>query len=327
MARIIEECKPTWVIAENVAGIINMELDKVLSDLEGSGYTTWPLVIPACAVDAPHRRDRVWILAYSNGSRDAQSKLCNTDIPTRSGKIMANSSQRENNGRKRRDLAKETVGREGKHTSVDFSGKDVADAPESRFSKWGGASLERSELQPELERCDSLRRKSTNWLAEPAVGRVANGIPFGLEYLGGRIDEEGNNTKTHTEACFAGWKVLRELWEHRELAEASPYILAERLRDIVPELPYSSGFARWIKKAENDEELRNLWEQFYAASFQEAQDLQQALLERVGAEERKQTLAFKRSRVSRLKSLGNAIVPQVAQVIMQAIKEFERTST
>jgi len=41
----------------------------VLSDLESQGYTCWPLVIPACAVDAPHRRDRVWIVAHSVNSR------------------------------------------------------------------------------------------------------------------------------------------------------------------------------------------------------------------------------------------------------------------
>lgn len=63
MFRVINETKPTWVIGENVPGIIGMELDNVLSDLEAIGYTAWPFVIPACAVDARIRRDRVWIMA------------------------------------------------------------------------------------------------------------------------------------------------------------------------------------------------------------------------------------------------------------------------
>ncbi|MBT7941731.1 MAG: DNA (cytosine-5-)-methyltransferase [Alphaproteobacteria bacterium] len=63
MFRIIKDIRPRWVIGENVAGHISMGLDDVLSDLEGEGYTCWPIVIPACAVDAPHRRDRVWIVA------------------------------------------------------------------------------------------------------------------------------------------------------------------------------------------------------------------------------------------------------------------------
>lgn len=66
MLRVIQEIKPTWVIGENVAGIVNMALDTVLSDLETIGYSCQAFVIPACAVDAPHRKDRVAILANSD---------------------------------------------------------------------------------------------------------------------------------------------------------------------------------------------------------------------------------------------------------------------
>jgi DNA (cytosine-5)-methyltransferase 1 len=65
MLRVIDGAKPAWLIGENVAGIVTMELDNILSDLEGIGYSAWPLVIPACAVDARHRRDRVWIVAHA----------------------------------------------------------------------------------------------------------------------------------------------------------------------------------------------------------------------------------------------------------------------
>lgn len=67
MLRVIKELRPTWIVGENVAGIVTMELDRVLSDLEAIGYTVQAFIIPACAVDAPHRRDRVFILAYANG--------------------------------------------------------------------------------------------------------------------------------------------------------------------------------------------------------------------------------------------------------------------
>jgi len=69
MVRIIAEIRPTLVIGENVSGIVNMALDQVLSDLEAEGYETATFVIPACAVNAPHRRDRVWIVGYSKNSR------------------------------------------------------------------------------------------------------------------------------------------------------------------------------------------------------------------------------------------------------------------
>jgi len=62
MHRIISEVKPAWVLAENVRGIVKPYLDTVLSDLEGLGYACLPLLIPACALGAPHKRERLWIL-------------------------------------------------------------------------------------------------------------------------------------------------------------------------------------------------------------------------------------------------------------------------
>ena len=65
MLRVITEIRPTWVLGENVPGIINLALDTVLSDLETAGYTAQAFIVPACGIDAPHRRNRVAILAYS----------------------------------------------------------------------------------------------------------------------------------------------------------------------------------------------------------------------------------------------------------------------
>lgn len=67
MLRIITEVKPKIVVGENVPGIIGMALTTVCVDLENEGYKVQPLIIPACAVNAPHRRDRVWFIAYGNG--------------------------------------------------------------------------------------------------------------------------------------------------------------------------------------------------------------------------------------------------------------------
>ena len=65
MLRVIQELQPTWVVGENVVGIINLALDTVLSDLENEGYASQAFIVPACGVDAPHKRERVAILAYS----------------------------------------------------------------------------------------------------------------------------------------------------------------------------------------------------------------------------------------------------------------------
>lgn len=70
MFRIIQECKPAWVIGENVPGLIELALEDCFIDLEGAGYEVQPLIIPACGVNAPHRRDRVWIIAHSCSIRN-----------------------------------------------------------------------------------------------------------------------------------------------------------------------------------------------------------------------------------------------------------------
>lgn len=74
MLRVIRLTKPTWVIAENVGGILTwndgLVFEQVCSDLEAAGYEVQPFVIPAVAVNAPHRRDRVWFVAHAIGSPD-----------------------------------------------------------------------------------------------------------------------------------------------------------------------------------------------------------------------------------------------------------------
>lgn len=69
MYRLIREIRPRWIICENVAGHVQLGLDAVLADLDAIGYAATPFIIPACAVGAPHRRDRVWIVAHAAGLR------------------------------------------------------------------------------------------------------------------------------------------------------------------------------------------------------------------------------------------------------------------
>lgn len=68
--RVVQETKPRWCLFENVDGHVSLGLGDVLSDLETGGYTTIPpVVIPACAVNAPHQRYRIFIVAYANSVR------------------------------------------------------------------------------------------------------------------------------------------------------------------------------------------------------------------------------------------------------------------
>lgn len=67
--RIIREVRPAWVLAENVPGIVSLYLDTVLADLEGEDYTCWTFNIPACAFNAPHRRERIFVVAHTSSER------------------------------------------------------------------------------------------------------------------------------------------------------------------------------------------------------------------------------------------------------------------
>jgi len=73
MLRAVQEIKPIYVIAENVYGITNIDggmvFEQVHLDLENEGYEVQPYIIPACAKNAPHRRDRCWFVAYSTEQR------------------------------------------------------------------------------------------------------------------------------------------------------------------------------------------------------------------------------------------------------------------
>ena len=75
-ARLIGELRPQFVIVENVPGLLNLGMGRVLGDLSESGYNAVWDCIPASAVGAPHRRDRVWIIAYANGEPVRQQSIC-----------------------------------------------------------------------------------------------------------------------------------------------------------------------------------------------------------------------------------------------------------
>ena len=99
MLRAVQEIKPKYVIAENVYGITNIDgglvFEQVHLDLEAEGYEVQTFILPACAKDAPHRRDRCWFVAYNN-ERDRQKNGLQTgkkvDLDRTEGKRNATDS-------------------------------------------------------------------------------------------------------------------------------------------------------------------------------------------------------------------------------------------
>ena len=178
-ARIIGEVRPRYVIVENVAALLGRGIDRVLGDLAALGYDAEWHCIPASAVGAPHRRDRVWIVAYP-GRNGCQ--------PSRKRRERSN-SPRENQGdedQRKRVWPAATDGR-----------KDVADADESRLERQNGGSLSERARQCSAWASSSLadaHSKSpqrlaiswgecSQWLVEPDVGRVAHGVPSRVDRL------------------------------------------------------------------------------------------------------------------------------------------------
>jgi len=159
VSRLLDELRPRWFIGENVIGHISMGLDDVLSDLEAKEYTARTFVIPACAVNAPHKRERVWIVAHSEGERSA-----------------SNNYRREQ-------------GEVGKQEQIKFgrsgSGENVADTYSKRGCGGNSGRKDASDVgKPSGRKRDDTRRMEF-WDVEPDVGRVANGVPGRVDRLKG----------------------------------------------------------------------------------------------------------------------------------------------
>jgi DNA (cytosine-5)-methyltransferase 1 len=157
-SRIIAELRPRYVIAENVLGIISTYLDTVLSDLESQGYTCGTFNIPAVAFDAPHRRERIFIVAH-----------------TRRG-ISQASGDGEN---QRRTSASAASGEFGIVADASISG--LSEPARGRVGSIREAQGECEGSEP----CRGNTASGTYWTTEPSVGRVANGVPSRVDRLRG----------------------------------------------------------------------------------------------------------------------------------------------
>jgi DNA (cytosine-5)-methyltransferase 1 len=299
MLRVISEARPAWVLGENVAGIINMELDSVLSDLESLGYATRPFVIPACGIDARHRRNRVWIVAHAGSGRweqgstgrerEVSTGACNESRqPCQDAESVADTER----------LGQSRSRKHERSLYAAAAGDWEADWP---FS--GG------------------KGDGTKWLAEPDVGRVVDGLSLELDFARQiTAHEKSNRSEKKPARNLLIWKLLRAVWEHREAATTSPELYVCALQDSVPDVPFRDSQSRWLLGARIEEEsgLRDMWRDFYTARLASAQDMQFKLLERARTAKRGKTMG---NRVDRLRGLGNAIVPQVAFQILRGIRE------
>ena len=188
MRRIVDELRPRWVLAENVPGIISLYLDTVLSDLEALGYTTGAVVLPACGFDAPHIRQRLFIVANTDRPQQGRGKQPERREDSRDALASGHGAERDADS-----VANATSQRRG---------EDVAEAAGQQRAAWvthGGAHVADAQEKPVGARlCESEPAQlwggrpsdggSTDgdwWATEPDVGRVAYGIPGRVDRLRG----------------------------------------------------------------------------------------------------------------------------------------------
>ncbi len=100
MLRAISEIKPTYVVGENVRGLTNWNggvvFEEVCTDLENQGYTVQPILLPACAVGAPHRRDRIWFVASDTLRVRQHERSCDNEEQPNKRRINALNDTSEN---------------------------------------------------------------------------------------------------------------------------------------------------------------------------------------------------------------------------------------
>ena len=176
MFRLIRECRPTWIVGENVVGLIRLGLDEVLTDLESEGYATRTFDIPACATGAPHLRRRLWIVAHADSESEPDGTFDGNAGQRQLGfDFVADSDsqrpqgQRTNGSAEGREVTERQAGLRG---GAVLANSDIDDGRrgcgakssgrESRMEHWSGGECGRSEEW---------------WEVEPDVGRLVNGLP------------------------------------------------------------------------------------------------------------------------------------------------------
>jgi DNA-cytosine methyltransferase len=334
MFRTIRTFKPTWVIAENVYGLLTLDGGMVFEhccfDLESEGYEVQPFVIPACATNAPHRRDRVWIVAHAQRNNDQRN----------SGTVQESDEQTSEKRQEKR------VPESG---STSQCRQDVADTGDCRLQglqEQGGdeAKWEKSRNQ-QSERCGRGREMRST---QPRLGEPNDGLS---DKLVGGINGKKKNGRSEKEL-----PILRESSQAEKVSEQvggsgsiqKTKVLQSKLHGKI--LCQRCAIKREIITCKGKkipwELLRNLWGGLLSGgashrreSFQQLTREYPDLMREMSRypsppcpscwadgsweDDIPRVARGIPDRVNKLKALGNAILPQLAMVLMSAIKEVE----
>jgi DNA (cytosine-5)-methyltransferase 1 len=310
MLRAIREIQPTWVVGENVSGIINwnggMVFEEVQADLEAAGYEVQSFVLPACGVDAPHRRDRVWFVAHANHKRSSTGF---GEVQSKNGKISQwnNNAQFGNAGAGIVKNTNSSGGKKPKQQQPNLPTKSggcntetFTNAASNRRERNGqGFEIEKG-LQPRPESAGELER--------------------GFEGL----CNTGNVADTNYYHCGCGYEFDEELGKY-----GCPNCEGEYEAELTAN-PEAIGMEG--SRADRQQELRTHEEQRLFVRHSTRTNwsewpTQPPICSRDdGISTRLDGITFPKWRNESIKSYGNAVVPQVVLQIFKSIQEYENTN-
>jgi DNA (cytosine-5)-methyltransferase 1 len=198
MLRVIRELAPSWVIGENVPGILSIAADDVCKDLESQGYEVGIFNYEAAAVGAVHRRERVFFVANANSSigdtrrtepkgqqgetwfTNGRDDVANTKHEGRNSR-SGNIKRRPIYDRSERIVSEDQPEGNKRKCGAGENGSNVADT-DGKVSRYGDHGNEEIFRNPKETRWDKIQPKQC-WSIEPDVGRVANGISHRVDRL------------------------------------------------------------------------------------------------------------------------------------------------
>jgi DNA (cytosine-5)-methyltransferase 1 len=190
MLRAIREIQPRYIVGENVFGIVNwnggLVFEEVQTNLEAEGYEIQPVVLPACAINAPHRRDRVWFVAYRNGTglqkeRPEQQtagveQYGELDVPTPNSNISTKGSSRTSGEAERNGSGNDDESESRRQQTEQYFGcSNVlrADA-NSNGTRWEEQHFTTKPIQKKYNSRDALHTNSTSKSGE-YIGQKGEG--------------------------------------------------------------------------------------------------------------------------------------------------------
>jgi DNA (cytosine-5)-methyltransferase 1 len=206
ISQIIAHKRPAFCVLENVYGHVALGLDEVLADLEAQDYATRAFIVPACAVNAPHRRDRLWIIAANVGNAGCVTKgqsrngLSEERLNSGTqgqwsveGHRLANTSENvaDTDSSRQQQSHKEMAERSSEQfDSGSFQSRENVADTDNEGSQGRLSGRQGAEWQGEHghARCSgAAHRQSAKdwWAVEPSMGRVAHGIPGRVDRLKG----------------------------------------------------------------------------------------------------------------------------------------------